>query len=276
MSKPFFSVIIPTYNRAHVLDRAINSVLSQTYKDYEIIIIDDGSDDHTQEVLRGYFLDDFEVHIIENSGVSKARNLAVEKARGQWLAFLDSDDEWLEQKLQKQFDYIQANPDVPLVHGEEIWIRNGTRVNPMKKHQKGGGNQFVASLHLCAISPSVAVMKKSVFDELGGFREDYPACEDYDLWLKLTSLHEVGFLADHLIKKYGGHDDQLSQKFKAMDYWRVKSIDWVLDNRELSEEQKLAAKEVLLNKAQILIEGYKKHDNLDNLPEIQAILNKYA
>lgn len=275
---PFYSVIIPTFNRAHTLERALESVLAQTFKDFELIVVDDGSTDNSLEVLNRFALNPSKVKIYSqnNFGVSAARNFAVEKAKGEWLAFLDSDDEWLKDKLQLQYNYIQEHKklnDYPLVHGEEIWIRNGKRVNPKKKHQKGGGDQFAPNLKLCAISPSVAVMKRSVFHELGGFREDYPACEDYDLWLKLTSLYEVGFIEVPLVNKYGGHADQLSHKYKAMDYWRVKSIAWILQNRKLTEEKKELAARTLQEKAKILLQGYEKHQNLDNYKEVLELLH---
>lgn len=273
MPSPYFSVIIPTFNRAHTLSRAIESVLKQSFADFEMIVVNDGSTDHTKTVLEKY--KNILVLDTPNNGVSSARNFAVKNSNGKWLAFLDSDDEWLSDKLKLQKEYIDKNPNSVLVHGEEIWIRKGVRVNPMKKHAKGGGDQFLASLKLCAISPSAAVIRKDIFVELDMFREDYPACEDYDLWLKLTSLYEVGFIEDFLVKKYGGHEDQLSTKYVAMDYWRVKSIDWILKNRNLSEEKRIIAIKVLTKKAEVLIKGYKKHNNLKHLPKIESILNHY-
>lgn len=275
MNNPFFTVIIPTFNRAHTLEKAIESVLSQSFQNYEIIIVNDGSSDETELILSKYHNENLSIFHTANQGVSAARNFAAKKAKGDWLAFLDSDDEWLEHKLKLQYDFIQENPNSVLVHGEEIWIRNSIRVNPMKKHAKGGGDQFLESLKLCAISPSVAVIKKEIFFELGMFRQDFPACEDYDLWLKLTSLYEVGFIEDYLVNKYGGHEDQLSAKYKAMDYWRVKSIDWILKNRELESYKREQAIKVLKKKAEILIKGYIKHNNVKDLPEIQNILNQY-
>ena len=158
---------------------------------------------------------------IKNQGVSVARNKGIQAASGDWIAFLDSDDEWLPQKLQKQVDYLERHPEIKLIHSDEMWIRNGVRVNPHKKHQKGGEDQYLPSLLMCMISPSATVMKKETLFSLGLFDESYPCCEDYDLWLKFTSLYPVGFINEMLIKKYGGHQDQLSQKYQAMDYWRV-------------------------------------------------------
>lgn len=261
------SVIIPVFNREQTITRAIESVLSQTMQDFEIIVIDDGSTDRTAERVQNFPLKLIQT---ENRGVSHARNLGIREARGDYIAFLDSDDEWLPKKLE-----LQLKRNALCCHTEEIWIRNGVRVNQMKKHQKGGGDQFIPSLSLCLISPSSVLLKKDIFNSIGFFREDYPVCEDYDLWLKLTSLYPIEFIETPLIKKYGGHTDQLSRKFKAMDYWRVKSIDWVLSNRELMPEKKVAALEILQTKIDVLLQGYLKHNNLANLPEITAIRDAY-
>lgn len=264
------SVILPTFNRAYVLKRAIDSVFNQTYKDFEFIIVDDGSTDDTQELLKNY--PTIKIITTKNQGVSAARNQAIKSARGEWVAFIDSDDEWLPEKLEKQIEYAKNHPHIQIIHGEEIWIRNGVRVNPKTKHQKGGGDQFLPSLHLCAISPSVVMLKKSLLLDNGMFREDYPCCEDYDLWLKITAEHEVGFIDDFLVNKYGGHEDQLSAKFKAMDYWRVVSLDWVLKNKELIKQYEEAVLEVIFNKCKILIKGYEKHGNTgEHYREIKSI-----
>lgn len=272
MNKPFFSVIIPTFNRALALEHALKSVDEQTFRNFELIVVDDGSTDNTKDIC-----EKFELNYIktENRGVSAARNLAVKNSTGEWLCFLDSDDRWLPHKLQSQFDFIQENPKFPLVHGDEIWIRNGVRVNPMKKHAKAGGDQFIRSVDLCCISPSCVALKKELFIELGGFREDFPVCEDYDLWLKITSKFEVGYIDDFLIKKYGGHEDQLSKKYFAMDYWRVKSIDWILKNTILDIEKKEYVVKSLIIRAQRLVKGYIKHENLKNIDEIEEILRQY-
>lgn len=269
------SVIIPTYNRANVLERAVQSVLLQQDCEFELIVVDDGSTDNTQEVLKNY-KDQGVVRVFktENRGVSAARNYAVEQAKGGWIGFLDSDDEWLPNKLKLQVDYRQSNPKLKLIHGEEVWIRNGKRVNPMKKHTKKGGDVFADALKLCCISPSTVFIEKDFFQSLGGFREDFPVCEDYDLWLKVTSKHSVGFVETPIIKKYGGHGDQLSRKFKAMDYWRVMAIDQILQGDLSLEKRKLARKE-LESKAQILLKGYRRHENLTRYDEIFKILTTH-
>jgi glycosyltransferase involved in cell wall biosynthesis len=265
------SVIIPTFNRAHTLERAINSVKAQTFKQFELIIVDDGSTDNTAKLLKQY--KDIKIITQDNMGVSHARNSAIAQAQGQYISFLDSDDEWLPHKLEAQLQLLDST-NVKWVHGEEIWIRNGVRVNQMKKHKKGGGNQFIPSLERCMISPSTVIIEKKILEKAGCFRDDYPVCEDYDLWLKLTASHEIGFVSDPVIIKYGGHSDQLSSKFYAMDYWRVKSLDWVLANNKLSSEQRETVINVLTKKAKILMKGYQKHQNLRHFDEVERIFLK--
>lgn len=263
------SVIIPTYNRASVLSRAVESVLAQSYKNWELIIVDDGSTDHTAEILKAYSQNP-QIKIIRtsNQGVSAARNKAIGQAQGLWVAFLDSDDQWLEDKLEKQVEYTLKHPEIKIIHGEEIWIRNGVRVNPMKKHKKAGGQIFSQALKLCCISPSTVLVKKDLFNEVGMFREDFPVCEDYDLWLKICSKYPIGFVEDFLIKKYGGHDDQLSKKMKAMDYWRVLAIADCIKYQELTLEQKAEALSEFDKKTKILLKGYRKHQNLMSYDDV--------
>ncbi len=264
------SVIIPTFNREKEVVRAIESVYLGTYKDIEIIVVDDGSTDETSKTLARL---DIPIKFIttKNRGVSAARNLGVTYARGEWIAFLDSDDTWLENKLEAQVALLRNCPELRLIHGEEIWIRNGVRVNQMKKHQKSGGDIFVKSLKLCLISPSAVMLQKSLLEEMGGFREDFEVCEDYDLWLKITSLYPVGFVETPIIKKFGGHEDQLSRKFFAMDYWRVRSLSWIMINRKLGEDKLEPLKSVLEKKCKVLLNGYKKHDNMTHYSEIEGI-----
>tara|TARA_Y100000590_G_scaffold470772_1_gene669992 strand:- start:43476 stop:44312 length:837 start_codon:yes stop_codon:yes gene_type:complete len=267
------SVIIPTFNRAHTLKRCLDSVLNQTYPPFEIIVVDDGSTDNTKELLKDYE-GKIIVHKIENSGVSSARNYAIERCSGDWVALLDSDDEWLTNRLQEQVDYLKIFPNIKLVHGEEIWIRNGKRVNPKKIHKKTGGYIYQNCLPLCCISPSASLIKKEVLEEFGGFDESFPVCEDYDLWLKITSKYEVGYIESAIITKYGGHEDQLSRKYFAMDLWRVRSMKRML-NSELMKDDRLATIDELIRKSEILIQGYKKHENLGDLPEVESYL-KFA
>ncbi|MCB0379535.1 MAG: glycosyltransferase family 2 protein [Bdellovibrionales bacterium] len=260
---PSVSVIIPTYNRGEWTLRAVDSVLGQTFQDFEIWLVDDGSDERHRNILRP-LADHSQIHYQEtkNRGVSAARNLAITQSQSPLIALLDSDDVWVEDKLQRQVEFLENHPQIPLVHGEEIWWRNGKRVNPMKKHQKSGGDVFADSLKLCCISPSATLMRRELLDEVGLFREDFPACEDYDLWLRITQKYLVGFLQDPVVHKYGGHEDQLSRKYKAMDYWRVIAMNDLYHKAHLQAEQKDLLLKELKQKTSILLQGYRKHQNL--------------
>lgn len=266
------SVIIPTFNRALTLSRAVDSVLNQSYGNLEIIVIDDGSTDNTQEILKNY--PQIQIITQENSGVSAARNSGVKIASGTWISFLDSDDVWLTQKIEMQLEYLKGNPQFKWVYTDEIWIRNGVRVNKKKKHQKAGGDQFIPSLDQCLIGPSSVVIHNTLFKTYT-FREDFPVCEDYDLWLKLLVTNPIGFISTPLIEKYGGHTDQLSTKYFAMDLYRLKSIAWVLKNMDLTESVSQYAKDVFKQKLSILKNGAIKHSNYNLLSEIAVLENIY-
>lgn len=262
----FFSVIIPTYNREAVLARAIESVLSQSFQNFELIVVDDGSTDGTTELLKQYP----RINYIKttNQGVSAARNRGISMATGEWICFLDSDDEWLPKKLQLQADYILSYPNIKLIHGEEIWIRNGMRVNPKKKHQKSGGDQFFAGLKLCIISPSTVCLHRELLNEFGGFNCDYTVCEDYELWLRITAKYPIGFIETPIIKKYGGHEDQLSRKYVAMDYFRVRAMVELANTYKLKADQLKALKQEVLFKSEILLKGHVKHGQLEHLKKV--------
>lgn len=272
---PDISVIIPTYNREHVITRAIDSVLAQSYPAKEIIVVDDGSDDRTATLIN----DNYPQVVYlkqENRGVSAARNSGIKAARSEWLALLDSDDEWLPDKLQKQISVLTEQPEYRISHSNEIWIRNGIRVNQMKKHQKYGGHIFQHCLPLCAMSPSSVVIHHSVFEEVGPFDESLPVCEDYDMWLRMAALYPVLYLDEPLLVKYGGHADQLSRQYWGMDRFRIKSIDKVLSLNRLNTADRLAAVQTLLDKIHIYLQGAKKHNNRLCVAEFEQLLDKYS
>ncbi len=270
------SVIIPTYNRANVLPRAIESVLSQkgVEGEAELIIVDDGSTDGTERVVREIMGPDLKIHYFKqgNAGPSAARNLGIQHAKGQWIAFLDSDDEWMPGKLKAQLKFFAANPDYLICQTEEIWIRNGTRVNPMKKHQKYGDWIFEKCLPLCVVSPSAVMMQRTLLDKVGLFDESLPACEDYDLWLRIASRYPVGLIEKPYIIKYGGHADQRSREFPAMDRFRIRSLVKILSQGILSPDQTATARTILEEKAEIFIQGALKRGKKDEAAEIEKLV----
>jgi glycosyltransferase involved in cell wall biosynthesis len=278
------SVIIPTYNRKKVLPRAIHSVLAQRGADFELIIVDDGS---TEKLDGGWSSTDGEkpssirhplpairVFRQENSGPAAARNLGIKEAKGTWIAFLDSDDEWKPGKLKAQLEFFEENPDHLICQTEETWVRNGTRVNPMKKHKKSGGWIFEKCLPLCVVSPSAVMMHRKLLDEAGLFDESLPACEDYDLWLRIAAKHPIGLIEKPYIIKYGGHEDQRSRQFPAMDRFRIQSLAKILSSGVLSPGQIVAARRQLEEKSRIFIAGALKRGKEKEAEEIQELVER--
>ena len=268
------AVIIPTYNRAATLGRALESVYTQSRQADEVCVVDDGSVDGTEELVKQHYPDTIYIKQ-KNSGVSSARNTGVDATTSKYLSFLDSDDEWLPKKLETQLCALQAEPDFRLVHSDEIWIRNGKRVNQMDKHRKRGGELFARCLALCVISPSSVVMERSLYVELGGFDESLPACEDYDLWLRLCSRERVFFIDIPLVRKYGGHDDQLSRQYWGMDRFRVQSLIKLLKSGVLEDGQELLTKMTLLEKAKILRNGAVKRGKAESVEYYEQLLIDY-
>jgi glycosyltransferase involved in cell wall biosynthesis len=254
------SVIIPTWNRAGRLITALESVYAQTRLPTEVIVVDDGSEDDTRSRVLAAFPGVRYIHQ-QNRGVSSARNTGIRAASGDWIALLDSDDRWLAHKLAQQCRHLESEPSHRVVHCDEIWIRNGIRVNPMKKHVKQGGYIFRHCLPLCAISPSAVLIHRSVFDAVGLFDEELPACEDYDLWLRICARYPVLFTGEALVIKTGGHADQLSRRYWGMDRFRIHALDKLLSSGVLAPGDYLAARDTLLEKLAILIKGALKHGN---------------
>lgn len=269
------SVIIPTYNRLLQLPRALDSVLAQTRPADEIIVVDDGSSDGTGEWLDRHHPG---VRLIQqaNAGVSSARNRGIDTATHEWLAFLDSDDQWLPDKLARQLTALAREPQYRIGHGEEIWIRNGRRVNPMKKHAKAGGWIFQRCLPRCVISPSAVIIHRTLFETVGLFDEALPACEDYDLWLRICARFPVQFIEEALIVKYGGHEDQLSRRHWGMDRFRVQALEKLLDQTPLNDEQRRATLETLRERLDILAQGAEKRGRLSEAGEYRRRLGRHG
>jgi len=254
------SVIIPTWNRADRLANALRSVFAQSRPPAEVIVVDDGSTDDTRQLVCRQFRDARYIYQ-QNKGVSSARNTGIAAAGGDWIAFLDSDDHWQTDKLEQQCDYLRARPDYRICHSDELWIRNGTRVNPMKKHAKQGGHIFRQCLPLCVISPSAVMIQRDLFNEIGLFDDRLPACEDYDLWLRICARHPVLYIDKPLITKTGGHADQLSRRHWGMDRFRIHALENILASRTLDAANHAAALATLLDKLAIVIKGAVKHGN---------------
>lgn len=270
---PQVSVIIPTFNRKELLVRALQSVLAQEDVLFEVWVIDDGSTDGTREMLEEKF-PSVNYFWQENQGPSAARNRGIERARAHWIAFLDSDDEWTPEKLKTQLYYFEKYPACSICQTEEIWIRNGVRVNPMKKHQKFGGWIYEKCLPLCIISPSAVMIHKRLFGETGLFDESIPACEDYDLWLRVACRFQVGLIEQACVIKYGGHEDQRSHEFPAMDRFRIQALVKILNSGKLDAAQTEITQKTLNEKARIYMQGALKRGKKEEAEKMAVILSE--
>jgi glycosyltransferase involved in cell wall biosynthesis len=253
---PVVSVIIPTYNRAALVREAVASVKAQTYRDFEIVVVDDASTDATFEALAAWR----DVRVLRHAcrrGVAAARNLGVAAARGQWLAFLDSDDLWLPAKLARQMEYLADRPDLSLCQTDETWVRRGVKLNKPATHRKVAGRIFSPSLARCMISPSAVILDRRLFEDHGGFDEDLPAAEDYDLWLRLSWRYEVGLVDEPLVIKRGGHSDQLSRQW-GIDRFRIRALVKLLGEPDLPAPYARAARRLLAAKCAIYAQGCEK------------------
>lgn len=268
------SVVIPSYNRAALLKRSIDSVLKQSRAADEIIVVDDGSTDDTRQLLEDHYP---QVNYLyqENKGVSSARNTGITNANYEWICLLDSDDSWQADKLEKQVQALTNNPDYMLCHTNEIWYRNGELLNQGKKHEKRGGHIFQHCLPLCVISPSSVMIKRNLFDSIGLFDESLPACEDYDMWLRICCQRPALFLDEPLTNKYGGHEDQLSRKYWGMDRFRIIALEKIIASNKLNETDRQAAIDMLLKKIAIFLKGAEKHGKNKYCEKFEALEKHY-
>jgi glycosyltransferase involved in cell wall biosynthesis len=266
------SVIITTYNRRSFLKAAVLSVLVQDYKDKEIIVVDDGSTDDSLRELEG-----LPVQYIwkKNGGISSARNKGIEVARGDYIAFLDVDDLWKKKKLSTQVTAMNEE-GYDVSYTDEIWIRNGRHMNQKSIHKKYSGFIFEKCLPLCIISPSSVLMKKSIFNVAGLFDETMIVCEDYDMWLRITARYPVLFVAKPLIVKQGGHEDQLSKRYPAMDRFRIQSIVRILESDVINEFMRNAAIVELKKKCRIYIMGAIKRGKTEEAEYYSNLINRYS
>ena len=262
------SVVIPTYNRYDFLKRALNSVYAQIHLPNEIIVIDDGSTDNTTHIQKDF--PQIQYFHQENAGVSSARNLGIKKSSCEWIAFLDSDDTWHENKLQEQVFFHRENPNILMSYTDEIWIRDAQEVKIPKKFRKFGGNIFNECLSHCIIAPSASLLHRSLFGEVGVFDESLEVCEDYDLWLRIAQKYEIGLIDKKLITKYAGHEDQLSFKYWGMDRFRVIALEKLIES-----QKKETVKDILLQKYKLLLKGAIKYDKMSNIQEYEGKIKLY-
>lgn len=270
------SVVIPVYNRPSLLLRALQSVGKQTLQPFEVLVVDDGS--FPEIVYSGAEMcSDLKlIRNEENLGVAAARNRGINSAKAEWIAFLDSDDEWASSKLAKQAELIKSEPNTHAVHTDEKWIRNGSEAIHPKYLDKSSHLLWERSLNHCLICPSSVLLHRSIFDTIGYFDESLIVCEDYDFWLRLLLTEKIGLIDEKLVNKHGGHNDQLSTTTWGMDRFRIKSLQKILENKHLSYQRCLLTLEVIINKCRILAQGAKKRGNLDRSQIYNDMFLKYV
>ena len=199
----------------------------------EVIVVDDGSNDDTKVVLKEF---DVKYFYQPNGGVSSARNLGIQKASGDLIFFLDSDDEWDNSKLQEQVLFHEKNPKILFSHTNETWIKNSKFIKQSKKHKKPTGFCFDENLAICKIGASCICVHKDVFKKVGVFEESLQICEDYEFYLRVLNFYELGLIDLNLTNKYAGHE-QLSFSCGNIDEFRLKALD-ILLNKDISQPNK--------------------------------------
>lgn len=268
------SAVITTYNRKQWIAGAVDSVARQIYPADEIVVVDDGSTDGSECLVKEKFP---QVRYIwqKNQGISASRNTGIRNTSGTWIAFLDSDDTWLPQKLEKQIQALKENPEYLICHTNEIWIRRGKRINPRKIHQKYGGEIFEKCLPLCLISPSSVLLHRHIFDQIGFFDTALPVCEDYDMWLRMCAVYPVLYLDEPLLVKHGGHGDQLSKQHWGMDRFRIIALEKMIGDSALGNQKRIAAIETVLQKMNIFIQGAQKRRKNGCVKGYQEKISRY-
>lgn len=270
------SIVIPTYNRAHTLARALDSVRNQTFGDWELIVVDDGSNDGTADLVANYREPRFRYFRQANQGVSSSRNLGILSSRAPWISFLDSDDYWTDGKLQAQLEALEAQPEYSIVYTNEIWIRRGVRVNPRNVHRKYSGWVYRHCLPLCIISPSSILLKRELFRRRGLFDTRLPVCEDYEMWLRLSARHPILYLPQPLIVKTGGHSDQLSRSRWGLDRFRIRALIETCQSGLLTPQQLLWTRRQVVAKAKIVRNGSRKRGNAERAGHYDSLAKEWA
>jgi len=201
---------MPTFNRAKFLPEAIDSVLSQTYADLELLIVDDGSEDNTTSVLEPFLRDERVRYFYQdNQGQSYARNVGLKHAMGDFVAFLDSDDIWKPEKLEKQLAVVRAHPDADIVHGDEEIIDEQCAVTSLLNMARYSGRITRYLLADNSVSITTALVKRRCFDEMGGFDTSVGVADDYELWLRFSARYRFHY-EPGIVASYRVMDDQIS------------------------------------------------------------------
>lgn len=260
-------MVIPTFNRAVLLERAVDSVLDQRVQCSELIIVDDGSTDNTQELLDKYLTlteKNIRIYHQQNKGPAAARNIGVGMARFPFVAFLDSDDHWHKRKLEKQYQYLADNSKYQISYTREKWLKRGHHFNQKKKHIPRNGDIFTHCLQLCLVGMSTVMMKREIFAHVGFFDESLRCCEDYDLWIRISCRYPFLLIDEPLTVKEGGREDQVSFQYRlGMDQMRIYSLKKLLDTGMLDSHRYYLVFKEFKEKVTVFGNGCMKHDKTE-------------
>ena len=261
MKKPIISIIIPVYNRSNLLREAVKSVIYQNFRDFELIIADDCSEENIKKTLETITqIESISLKYLKlqrHSGMPGfVRNSGCKIAEGSYIAFLDSDDLWLPDKLEKQVALITKN--ISICHTREIWQRGDKVVSQSSQRHKREGDIFEDSLIKCIIGPSTVIMERGLFEKHGGFREDIEIAEDYELWLRITESTQVAYIDEPLVIKRAGDWEQLSEKYGQIEIFRIKALKELVEKSFFKSDKMNLAKKVLSEKCRIYASGCRK------------------
>ena len=238
------STIIPTYDRVEDVTLAVRSALAQTHGAQEVIVIDDGSTDGTSERLRAEHGDAIRILRTERLGVSGARNHGMAAARGDYIAFLDSDDDWRKDKLEKQVAYLEARPDFGMVLTDVMQMDRSRREYDVIQRRDAipeDGDVLRHVLRQPSLAPSSALLRRRVYEELGGFDSSLPTAEDIDFHLRVALRFKIGVIDEPLTRAMRGHDGLSALVRTYSDYLYVMER-YLLDHRhEIPAEDRRAA-----------------------------------
>ncbi len=270
---PKVSVIIPTYNRMHLIARAIDSVLAQTFTDYEIIVIDDGSKDDTQQILQTY---QTKIKYIfqDNQGISEARNRGIQESKGEYIAFLDSDDWWAPEKLTEQVKILNTHKNIGIVYSRMPIINEKGETIGMKPNGASGKN-FKELLEIWGDLPTSTVLtRRECFDKVGTFDKDLPPMEDIDMWLRISQFYDLYEIEGKTLAYYYRHGTQITANPIKVYEGLTKIYKKILTQYENIPThliiKRLAEKQYSLSKAY-----YKKGLYSDSFKNLIQVLSHY-
>jgi len=276
--RPAVSVVIPTYDRPDLTAEAVDSVLSQSFREFELIVVDDGSPPEVVDLLRRRYSANERFRLIHTSHTGMpgaARNRGAGCATGEFLAFLDSDDMWHSEKLKLQVELHQNSPEFLWSHTHERWVRNGRAVSQRSRTHAWQGDLFADSLRKCVIGPSTVMIRRDLFTASAGFREDLEVAEDYEFWLRLTAFFDIGCVEEPLTVKRAGHGDQLSERYGYIEPFRIRGLLALCEQGFFPLHHRPEAHAELARKCGIHARGARKRGRDREAEEFEAIAASY-